>query len=79
MGFDWRTPGYLIREEIRRDKLRGRAGMKAWVFGKRLEKERGSELARCWKEIKDKLRKGKFIKMGNGKEKVLGEKENRFG
>lgn len=78
MGFDWRTPG-LIREEIWRDKLRGRAGMKAWVFGKRLEKERGSELARCWKEIKDKLRKGKFIKMGNGKEKVLGEKENRFG
>lgn len=75
MGFDWRTPGYLIREEIRRDKLRGRAGMKE--FGKRLEKERGSELARCWKEIKDKLRKGKFIKMG--KEKVLGEKENRFG
>lgn len=53
--------------------------MKAWVFGKRLEKERGSELARYWKEIKDKLRKGKFIKMGNGKEKVLGEKENRFG
>lgn len=79
MGFDWKTPGYLIREEIRRDKLRGRAGMKAWVFGKRLEKKRGSELARYWKEIKDKLRKGKFIKMGNGKKKVLGEKENRFG
>lgn len=37
MGFDWRTPG-LIREEIQRDKLRGRAGMKTWVFGKRLEK-----------------------------------------
>lgn len=26
LGLEWYTPGYLVREEILRDKLRGRAG-----------------------------------------------------
>lgn len=30
MGVGRHIPGYLIREEVKRDKLRGRAGMRAW-------------------------------------------------
>ena len=26
---DWRTPGYMIREEVKRDKMRTRAGRRA--------------------------------------------------
>jgi len=29
MGVSWRTPGYMIREELQRDKLRVRAGRRA--------------------------------------------------
>lgn len=31
-----RTPGYMIREEIKRGKLKERAGRRAWGFEKRL-------------------------------------------
>ena len=32
MGVDWKTLGYMVREETNRDKLRTRAGMRAWKF-----------------------------------------------
>ncbi|KYN16544.1 hypothetical protein ALC57_11205, partial [Trachymyrmex cornetzi] len=35
LGVEGRTPGYMIREEIQREKLRGRAGKKAWAFEER--------------------------------------------
>jgi len=41
-----RTPGYMIREELQRDKLRVRAGRRAWGFAKRLVEGKGSELTR---------------------------------
>lgn len=47
LGVDSRTPGYIVREELQREKLRVRAGMRAWSFERRLGKGRGSELARC--------------------------------
>ena len=34
------TSGYM-REEVERDKLRGRAGLRAWKFEKRIEEGRG--------------------------------------
>lgn len=34
LGVDWRTPGYMIREELKRDKLGGRAVRRAWNFEK---------------------------------------------
>jgi len=55
---DRKTPGYLVREELRREKLKGRAGRRAWEFEKRLEQGMGNELARrCWEEIKERGRK----------------------
>lgn len=53
-----RTTGYLIKEELQREKLR--TEKRAWEFEKRLEEGKGSELARmCWEEIKERGRKEK--------------------
>jgi len=50
-----RTPGYLVKEELQKKKLRGRARRRAWGFENRLDEERGSELARdCRKEMKER-------------------------
>ena len=52
---DWRTPGYMIRKEVKRDKMRTRAGRRAWKYEKKLRKGERSEIAReCLKEIKER-------------------------
>ncbi|KAL6433515.1 hypothetical protein ACFW04_006545 [Cataglyphis niger] len=58
LGVEWGTPGYMVREELQREKLRGRSGRRAWGFEKRLEEGRGSGIARrCWEELKERSRK----------------------
>lgn len=60
MGVEGRTPRYLVREELQRDKLWGRAGRRAMAFEQKLNEGKGSELARrCWEEMKERYRKGK--------------------
>ncbi|XP_036145342.1 uncharacterized protein LOC118646472 [Monomorium pharaonis] len=60
LGVERSVPGYMIREELQRDRLEGRAGMRAWGYEKKLEEGGGGELARrCWMEIKKKAREGK--------------------
>ena len=55
-----RTPRYLVREELQREKMRGRAGRRAWGFEKRLDEEGGSELAReCREEMKERFKEGR--------------------
>src|SRR5580765_4268653 len=62
LGVDWGTPGYMIREELQRDKLRGRAGKRAWGFERRLEEGKGSEIARrCWDEMRGWCKRGKGV------------------
>lgn len=62
LGVDRRTPGYLMKEELQRDKLRGRAGRRPWGYKRRFEEGRGSELARsCWREIKKRAKEEKGI------------------
>lgn len=61
LGVEGRTPGYLVREELQRDKLEGRAGRRALGFEKRLEEGKGSKLARkCMREWRERWRKGKI-------------------
>jgi len=38
---DGKTPWYLVRKELQREKLRGRMGRRAWNFERRLEEGRG--------------------------------------
>jgi len=60
LGVDARTPGYMVREELQREKLRGRMGRRAAGFERRLEEGRGSGLARmCWEEMRERNRKGR--------------------
>lgn len=60
LGVERYTPGYMVREKLQRDLLRGRAGMRAWNFEKKLEEGKGGELARkCWEEMKGRIRRGK--------------------
>lgn len=43
---DKRTLGYLLREELQREKLRGRAGKRSWRFEKKLSEGKRSEITR---------------------------------
>lgn len=53
------TPGYMVREEIQREKRRGMAGRRAWKFEERLRQGRGSDIARrYWEEMKERSRRG---------------------
>lgn len=68
-GLDRSTPGYMIREEVKRGKIRERK--RAWGFEKRLEKGKGSEVTRlCWNEMRKRSREGR-IKMGGGKKEIF--------
>src|SRR5436190_12995035 len=40
LGVEWGTPGYLVREELQRGKMRERAGRRAWGYERRLEEGR---------------------------------------
>lgn len=59
LGVSRMTPGYMVREELQREKLRTRAGRRAWRMEERLAEGRGSELARrCWEEVREKAGRG---------------------
>lgn len=44
LGVDGVTPEYMLRKELQRKKLRGKAGRRAWGYKKRLKEGRGSWL-----------------------------------
>jgi len=68
LGVEGSTPSYMVREELQRDKLRGRGARRARAYEKRIEEGSGSELGReCWKEIKK--REGKAT-VGWEKERI---------
>lgn len=57
---DRRTPGYMIREELQREKIRGKAEKRAWGFEKKMIEGRGNELARrCWEEVRGREKRRK--------------------
>jgi len=60
LGMDARTPGYLVREKLQKEKLRRRMGRKAG-FERKLEEGRNNRLTRCWEEMRDRDRKGRKI------------------
>lgn len=43
---DNKTPEYMVREELQRDKIKERAGTRTWGFERRMEEGKGSKLAR---------------------------------
>lgn len=74
LGIEERTSGYLVREELERDKLWSRAGRKTMAFEKKFNEGKGNELARrCWKEMRERYREGKIKSLGGGKNGILRE------
>lgn len=61
MGVDWETLGYMVREEVKLDKLRLRGAKRAWGYEERLRVSKESKWARrCLREIEGKrARQGK--------------------
>lgn len=58
LGVSGKTPRYMIREKLQRDKLRTRVGRRAWRFEERLAEERRNKLARkCWAEMRERVRR----------------------
>lgn len=47
LGVDGMTPGYMIREELQREKIKGRAGRRAWKYEKRLKEGRERSWLDC--------------------------------
>ncbi|KYN22664.1 hypothetical protein ALC57_04934 [Trachymyrmex cornetzi] len=76
LGVDRGTPGYMVREEIQREKMRVRAGKRAWAFEERLRVGRGGELARlCWEEMGGRGRRGEKLEgWGGEREKFFGDR-----
>ncbi|KOC59682.1 hypothetical protein WH47_11019 [Habropoda laboriosa] len=51
LGLDIRTPGYLVLEESKREKLRVKAGIRAWKFEEGVRKDVGRKIVKeCLKE-----------------------------
>lgn len=76
LGVEWRTPGYMVRQYMQREKLRERAERRAWRFEERLEEERGSDIVRkCLEEMKKRRRKG-IAGMEGKKEKIFRGERN---
>lgn len=70
------TPGYMIREKLQREKLRTRAGRRAWRMEERLAGGRGSELVRkCWEEVRERAKRGGDCRVGKGKGRVSSKTE----
>ncbi|CAK9801077.1 Retrovirus-related Pol polyprotein from type-1 retrotransposable element R2 (Fragment) [Anthophora plagiata] len=62
LGVDRTVPGYMVREELQREELRGRAGMRAWGYERKLSEGRGGYLARkCWREMRERARKNRAL------------------
>lgn len=57
-----RTPEYIEREEMQREKQTGITGRRAWGFEERLESGKESDIARNYlEEIKERVRRGKAL------------------
>lgn len=80
----------MVKGEIQREKLKERAGRKAWLFEERLAEEKESEKARmCLRELREKGKKGItrsrweekkkrfFVEKGLGLEEVERAREER--
>ncbi|XP_071642133.1 uncharacterized protein [Temnothorax longispinosus] len=62
LGVNWRTPGYMVRDELEREKMGARASKRAWKFERKLEEGRGGKIAKkCLEEMKERWKKERII------------------
>lgn len=71
VGVEGRTPDYMVREELQREKMKSRAVRRAWGFEKLTGGGGGSTLAlRCLEELKERVLKEGFG-MGEGEKGIF--------
>lgn len=77
LGVSRMTLRYMVREKLQREKLRTRAGRRAWRMEESLAGGRGSELAKkCWEEVRERARRGGGdCRVGKGKGRVSSKTE----
>lgn len=62
LGVDGRTPGYMMREESKREKMRTKMGSRTVRYEERLKKGGEGKWARkCWEEVKNKRKEGESV------------------
>jgi hypothetical protein len=60
LGVDREAPGYIVREECKRNRLRVKAGKRAAKFEDKMDgREEGKILTKCWREKKNTEKKGR--------------------
>jgi len=60
LGVKGRTPWYLVREELQRDKLNIKAERKTWENERKLRMGIGNEIARkCWEDLRGRSWRGR--------------------
>ncbi|CAD6207993.1 GSCOCG00010269001-RA-CDS, partial [Cotesia congregata] len=63
LGVSRSVAGYMVREELQRDRLEGKAGIRAWSFEKRVEEGGGGEIVwRCRLEMKKRVKAGRGLR-----------------
>jgi len=72
--------GYLIREELQREKMRVRAGRRARRFEERLAEGKGSAVTRrCWEEMRRRARAGGSCQVEEREARLFKGKRGRVG
>ena len=61
MGVDWCPPGYMVREEWQRDRLKSKAELRAWGFERKLEEGHGGGLRSGSVILAGELREGYYL------------------
>jgi len=79
LGVGYRTPWYMVREELQREKLRGKAGKRAWGFERKLEEGRGGVARKLLGGDKGKSeRRKRTFRMGDGEREVWEKKREKY-
>lgn len=53
----------MVRNELEREMMRGRASKRAWSFERRLEEGKGGEIAiKFYEEMRERWKRGKVIR-----------------
>ncbi|KZC15046.1 hypothetical protein WN55_08610 [Dufourea novaeangliae] len=73
MGLDTMTPGYMVREELKRRKMKLRAEKRAWVYEERVREGKGDLCGKMSKRDRGESEKWTGeIGMGKGEEFLEG-------
>jgi len=77
LGVDRRIPGYMVREELQREKLRSRAGKRVIDYEERLRGRGGNMWAHwCLKDMRERaLRRGELSEWEKEREHFLWKEE----